>query len=64
MVKLYTLQIKWGMKMNLFAWLRDFLKEPPAIAPIEDKQEVDKAYSHWRMRIFYSCFIGYTVFYL
>ena len=43
----------------------DFMhKEPPAIEPIQDKEKVDSMYSHWRMRIFYSCFIGYTVFYL
>ena len=50
--------------MNIFANLRSFFKEPPAVEPIQDKEKVDSMYSHWRMRIFYSCFIGYTVFYL
>ena len=50
--------------MNLFAKLGAFFKEPPASAPLTDKEEIDKNYSHWRMRIFYSCFIGYTIFYL
>ena len=50
--------------MNIFAKLRSFFKEPPAIEEIQDKERVDSMYSHWRMRIFYSCFIGYTVFYL
>ena len=50
--------------MNIFAWARNFFKEPPAIDTIADKEKVDSMYSHWRMRIFYSCFIGYTVFYL
>ena len=50
--------------MNLFAKLGAFFKEPPASAPLTDKEEIDKSYSHWRMRIFYSCFIGYTIFYL
>ena len=50
--------------MNIFANLRNFFKEPPAIEQIQDKEKVDSMYSHWRMRIFYSCFIGYTVFYL
>ena len=42
----------------------EFFKEPPCQPVIEDKAKVDSMYSHWRMRIFYSCFIGYTVFYL
>lgn len=50
--------------MNIFAWFNAFFKEPPVATPIEDKEKVDSMYSHWRMRIFYSCFIGYTVFYL
>ena len=50
--------------MNLFSKLGSFFKEPPAIEPIQDKEKIDNDYSHWRMRIFYSCFIGYTVFYL
>ncbi len=50
--------------MNLFAKLGAFFKEPPVAEPLADKEEIDKSYSHWRMRIFYSCFIGYTIFYL
>lgn len=50
--------------MNVFARLRKFFNEPAAIEQIKDKETVDSMYSHWRMRIFYSCFIGYTVFYL
>ena len=50
--------------MNLFSWFNTFFKEPPVATPIQDKEKVDSMYSHWRMRIFYSCFIGYTVFYL
>ena len=50
--------------MNIFTWAKAFFKEPPAIETIKDKEKVDSMYSHWRMRIFYSCFIGYTVFYL
>lgn len=41
-----------------------FFQEPPQIEELTDKETVDKMYSKWRMRIFYSCFIGYTVFYL
>ena len=50
--------------MNIFRSLGVFFKEPPIKEPIQDKAKVDSMYSHWRMRIFYSCFIGYTVFYL
>lgn len=44
--------------------LMNFFKEPPNKAEIQDENVVKKMYSHWRWRIFYSCFIGYTVFYL
>ena len=50
--------------MNLFGSFREFFKEPAVIEPIKDKEQIDKSYAHWRMRIFYSCFIGYTIFYL
>lgn len=42
----------------------NFYKEPPIVEVTGDDEEVKKKYSHWRMRMFYSCFIGYTVFYL
>lgn len=41
-----------------------FFKEPPPATPIEDKEVVKKQYAHWRLRLFYSAFIGYVVFYL
>lgn len=41
-----------------------FFKEPPIAEPIQDKEKVASMYNHWRLRIFYACFIGYTVFYL
>ena len=44
--------------------LLDFFKEPLAAEVITDKKEIDKKYSHFRWRIFYSCFIGYAMFYL
>src|SRR5574344_2436434 len=46
--------------MGLF----QFLKEPPVKPEIQDENKVKSLYSHWRLRIFYSAFIGYTVFYL
>ena len=48
------------MLNSLFA----FFKEPPAKEVIKDEEKVKKMYGHWRLRMFYSCFIGYTVFYL
>ncbi len=44
--------------------LREFFKEPPVQATIADAGKVKSMYAHWRLRIFYACFIGYTVFYL
>lgn len=42
----------------------NFFKEPPAKPKIEDKEKVDKIYSHFRLRIFYSSFIAYVIFHL
>ena len=44
--------------------LAQFFKEPPEKELIQDKEQIKKDYAHWRWRIFYACFIGYTVFYL
>ncbi len=41
-----------------------FFKEPPIAEAIQDQEKVDSMYKHWRLRIFYACFIGYTIFYL
>lgn len=49
--------------MNIFAKLRSFFKEPPAIEEIQDKEKVDRLYAQWRMRIFLSMFFGYIIFY-
>lgn len=48
------------MLQNLWA----FYKEPPIKEPIQDSEKVESMYKHWRLRIFYACFIGYTIFYL
>lgn len=39
-------------------------KEPPLKEVTKNEDEIKKTYAHWRLRMFYSCFIGYTVFYL
>ena len=44
--------------------LGKFYKEPPIKEEIKDEEKVSSMYKHWRLRIFYACFIGYTVFYL
>lgn len=42
----------------------NFFKEPPVKEVTGSEDEIKKKYSHWRLRMFYSCFIGYVVFYL
>ncbi|MFQ5729843.1 MAG: phosphoglycerate transporter protein PgtP [Waddliaceae bacterium] len=39
------------------------LKPDPYIEEIEDQELVNKKYHYWRIRILYSIFIGYTLFY-
>ncbi len=39
-------------------------KPAPHLAEIQDSEEVKKNYAYWRMRIFYSMFLGYAFFYL
>lgn len=40
-----------------------FLKPAPHIRPIQNKTEVKKKYRYWRIRTFYSMYIGYAFFY-
>lgn len=42
----------------------NFFKEPPSVDVIQDKEKVDKMYSHFRWRIFYSSFIAYVIFHI
>ena len=49
------------VKMNVFQRIRNFYKEPQAIEQIACQETVNKSYKHWRIRIFYSCFI-YVIF--
>ncbi len=35
----------------------------PTIEPIQDRPTIDKTYKYWRMRTFYTMYIGYTFFY-
>jgi MFS transporter, OPA family, sugar phosphate sensor protein UhpC len=45
--------------MNLF----HFLKPPLPISEIEDKDVIKKQYKYWRLRIFYTIYLGYIFYY-
>src|SRR5665647_673996 len=42
----------------------DLLKSSPHKPEIEDAAIVQEKYTHWRLRIFYSTYIGYALYYL
>lgn len=39
-------------------------KPAPHIDEIQDQEEVKKLYKYWRIRIFYSMFVGYALYYI
>ena len=39
------------------------LAAAPPGKEIEDKEKIDEEYKHWRIRIFYSIYVGYSFFY-
>jgi OPA family sugar phosphate sensor protein UhpC-like MFS transporter len=41
----------------------DFFKPDPPLAPLTDQEEIKKSYRYWRLRVFYSMYIGYALFY-
>jgi len=41
----------------------DFFKPDPPETPLTDKEEIQKNYRYWRLRVFYSMYIGYALFY-
>jgi len=43
--------------------LKGLLQPAPYIDEIEDEETVAKNYKYWRMRVFYSMFVGYALFY-
>jgi len=45
------------------ASLFELLKPAPHITPIEDPEVVKNTYSYWRIRILYSMFVGYALYY-
>lgn len=46
----------------MLAKLAQFFKEPPVKETIQDGEKVKSMYAHWRLRIFYACFIGIQFF--
>jgi OPA family sugar phosphate sensor protein UhpC-like MFS transporter len=44
--------------------LIDRLKPPQHKPEITDQETVKKCYNHWRVRVFYSMYIGYALYYL
>ena len=45
------------------ASLMNFIRPAPHKPQITNKAEVDHAYRYWRIRIFYSIYVGYVFFY-
>lgn len=41
----------------------DFIKAAPYLDPIQDQEQIKARYKYWRIRIFYSMFMGYSLFY-
>ncbi|MBS4167538.1 phosphoglycerate transporter protein PgtP [Parachlamydia sp. AcF125] len=44
-------------------FLPKFLEPAPNLPEIQDQEEISKQYKYWRIRILYSMFIGYALFY-
>ena len=42
----------------------DRFKRAPALPEITDAKQVEEKYAHWRVRVFYSMYIGYALYYL
>jgi OPA family sugar phosphate sensor protein UhpC-like MFS transporter len=47
----------------LFASILHYFKPDPFLPEVKDQKEVDRLYKHWRIRILYSTFIGYALYY-
>lgn len=47
----------------MFSKLAGIFKPASFPAEIKDTQKIDEGYKYWRLRIFYSIYIGYVVFY-
>ncbi len=49
--------------MSFFTSLARLFEPAPHLAEIQDKEEIRKNYKYWRIRIFYSMYIGYVFYY-
>ena len=49
--------------MAIFSNIISKLKQPDSIEAIEDQTKINIDYKYWRIRIFYSMYIGYAVYY-
>ncbi|WP_186646514.1 phosphoglycerate transporter protein PgtP [Fluviispira vulneris] len=50
--------------MAKFSALFSSLKQPKPLPEITDARTIDNDYKHWRIRIFYSMYFGYAVYYV
>jgi OPA family sugar phosphate sensor protein UhpC-like MFS transporter len=55
------MQIKEGV-LRMANYLK-FLQPASPVSPITDKQTIKSEYNYWRIRIFYSMYIGYAFYY-
>ncbi|MBY0378323.1 MAG: MFS transporter, partial [Gammaproteobacteria bacterium] len=44
-------------------YLMNFIRPAPILPQMTNKAEIDRAYKYWRIRIFYSIYVGYVFFY-
>jgi len=47
----------------MFSTILSYFKPASFLPEIEDSKKVDRLYAHWRVRILYSMFIGYALYY-
>ncbi|KAB8030808.1 phosphoglycerate transporter protein PgtP [Fluviispira multicolorata] len=50
--------------MAKFSAFFSYFKQPKALPEIQDAPTIESDYKHWRIRIFYSMYIGYAVYYV
>lgn len=60
---LENLKKKGTSVTSLLLALKSKLDPAPHSTPLEDSESIKKTYAHWRVRIFYSMFVGYALYY-
>ena len=43
--------------------IKNYFKPLPDAAPLSDEQVIKKQYKHWRIKMFFSMYFGYALFY-